>query len=129
MDNEEIVILDAPSGTSCPVIETVKGSDYCLLVTESTPFGLNEPKLTVEMLRLLDISMGVLINRADVGTKDVENYCEEVDIPILLQIPLDQRIAQIYSEGMLLVSELPEHRKQLFDLFQQIQNSSGSGAR
>jgi len=114
------VILDAPPGTSCPVIETVKGTDFCLLVTEPTPFGLNDLTLTVGMLRQLSIPMGIVINRADVGNEQVHEYCGQEDIPILLEIPMDSRIAHLYSEGIPLVEELPEYRDTFVDLFARI---------
>jgi MinD superfamily P-loop ATPase len=112
-----MVIVDAPPGTSCPVIETVKGSDFCLLVTEPTPFGVNDLKLTVEMLKQLHIPMGVLVNRADVGNNDVHEYCRREEIPILLEIPIDLRIARLYSEGIPLVKGLPEYRDTFIGLF------------
>jgi MinD superfamily P-loop ATPase len=111
------VILDAPPGTSCPVIETVKGSDFCLLVTEPTPFGLNDLQLTVDMLKQLHITMGIVINRADVGNKGVHEYCRREKIPILLEIPMDLRIARLYSDGIPLVGELPEYRDKFLGLF------------
>jgi MinD superfamily P-loop ATPase len=115
--NERTVILDAPPGTSCPVIETVKGSDFCLLVTEPTPFGLNDLMLTVELLKQLAIPMGVVINRADVGNKAVHEYCRRQAIPILLEIPMDRTIAHLYSEGISMVEKLPEYREKFIGLF------------
>jgi MinD superfamily P-loop ATPase len=115
--NEKIVILDAPPGTSCPVIETVKGSDFCLLVTEPTPFGLNDLTLTVELLKQLAIPIGVVINRADVGNKDVHEYCRREKIPILLEIPMDRTIAHLYSEGISMVEKLPEYREKFVGLY------------
>jgi len=117
INNERTVILDAPPGTSCPVIETAKGSDACLLVTEPTPFGLNDLRLTVEMLKQLHIPMGIVINRADVGNKDVHEYCRREGIPILLEIPMDRKIAHLYSEGIPLVEGLPEYRDKFIGLF------------
>jgi MinD superfamily P-loop ATPase len=116
-NHTRMVIVDAPPGTSCPVIETVKGSDFCLLVTEPTPFGVNDLKLTVEMLKQLHIPMGVLVNRADVGNNDVHEYCRREEIPILLEIPIDLRIARLYSEGIPLVKGLPEYRDTFIGLF------------
>ncbi len=120
IERDGTVILDAPPGTSCPVIETVKGSAFCLLVTEPTPFGLNDLILTVEMLKQLSIPMGVVINRADVGNEEVQEYCRQEEIPILLEIPMDRRIAQLYSEGIPLVGEIPEYRDRFIDLFVRI---------
>jgi MinD superfamily P-loop ATPase len=128
INNERTVILDAPPGTSCPVIETVKGSDFCLLVTEPTPFGLNDLMLTVELLKQLAISIGVVINRADVGNKDVHEYCRREAIPVLLEIPMDRTIAHLYSEGISMVEKLPEYREKFIGLFALIREiNTGNG--
>lgn len=81
-----LVIIDAPPGTSCPMINAVKDSDYCILVTEPTPFGLNDLTLAVEVLRKLNISFGVVINRFDLGNQELENYCNRENIRILARI-------------------------------------------
>jgi MinD superfamily P-loop ATPase len=126
---EKIVILDAPPGTSCPVIETVKGTDFCLLVTEPTPFGLNDLMLAVQLLKQLAIPIGVVINRADVGNKDVHEYCRREEIPILLEIPMDRTIAHLYSEGILMVEKLPEYRDKFSGLFAWIKEiAAGKGS-
>jgi len=101
-------IIDSPPGTSCPVIESVRGSDFVFLVTEPTPFGLNDLKLAVEMVRKLGLLFAVGINRCDLGDRKVYDYCEKEEIPILLEIPNDRRIAEVYSRGELVVIELPE---------------------
>jgi MinD superfamily P-loop ATPase len=95
-----ITIIDVPPGTSCPVIESINGSDFCLLVTEPTPFGLHDLKLAVELLRELKIKHGVLINRAGIGDDGVKHYCEKKGVPLLAQIPFDREIAVLYSEGI-----------------------------
>jgi MinD superfamily P-loop ATPase len=119
------VILDAPPGTSCPVIETVRGSDFCLLVTEPTPFGLNDLELAVGMVEKLHVPMGVAINRADVGDRGVWDFCREKRIPILMEIPLDQRIAELYSRGIPLVEENREYRAAFQELFGKIRAMVG----
>ncbi|PKN35826.1 MAG: (4Fe-4S)-binding protein [Deltaproteobacteria bacterium HGW-Deltaproteobacteria-19] len=106
-------ILDAPPGTSCPVIATLRDVDFVVLVTEPTPFGLHDLKLAVETVRELGIPFGVVINRVGVGDDRVHAYCREEGIPILLEIPDDRRIAEAYSRGELIVEALPEYR----DLF------------
>lgn len=106
---EGLAIIDSPPGTSCPVIQSVKGADYVLLVTEPTPFGLNDLILAVEMLRVLKLPFGVVINRADAGDDGVLNYCAEESIEVLLQIPEDRRIAEAYSRGQLATQVLPEY--------------------
>ena len=103
-------ILDAPPGTSCPVVATLRGVDLVLLVTEPTPFGLYDLRLAVGMVRALGISFGVVINRVGIGDERVHSFCRDENIPVLLEIPDDRRIAEVYSEGRLIVEELPEYR-------------------
>ncbi|HUT63361.1 MAG TPA: ATP-binding protein [Anaerolineae bacterium] len=109
-----VTIIDCPPGTSCPVIEAVRGSDYTLLVTEPTPFGLNDFMLTVKVIEKLGIPFGVCINRADIGTVDTFKYCEKRFIPVHASLPDDRRIAEVYSRGDIVAEKLPEYRK-LFD--------------
>ena len=113
-------IIDASPGTSCPVVGAVKDSDFCLLVTEPTPFGLNDLKLAVGMLKKLSIPYGVIINTADLGDAEVENYCRAENIPILMTIPWDRRIAEAYSRGIPLVEVLPEYKEKFSNLYAQI---------
>ncbi len=110
-------IIDTPPGTSCPVVESVTGSDFCILVTEPTPFGLNDLALAVAMVRELNIPFGVVINRGGVGDKKVEEYCRTENIPILLTIPLDIGIAHLYSRGIALVEGMPRWRESFLGLF------------
>jgi MinD superfamily P-loop ATPase len=119
-NTDGIVIIDVPPGTSCPVVEAVKDSDFCLLVTEPTPFGLNDLALAVETVRELDIPSGVVLNRAGVGNGKVEEYCRKEKIPILLTIPLDTRIAGLYSKGITLIEGMPEWRESFLELFDRI---------
>lgn len=104
-------IIDAPPGTSCPVIESVKGSDVCILVTEPTPFGLNDLTLAVGMVRALGLRHGVVINRADVGDRKVMEYCRQEGIPVLMEVPDDRRIAEGYSQGQLILDVAPEYEE------------------
>ena len=120
IDHGSVVIIDVPPGTSCPVIEAVKGSDFCLLVTEPTPFGLNDLSLAVEVVRKLNMPCGVIINRAGVGSDEVDRYCHREGIPILLKIPLDRNIAMFYSRGISLVAGMPRWRQELIRLLQDI---------
>jgi len=115
-----IVIIDVPPGTSCPVIEAVKGSNFSLLVTEPTPFGLNDLKLAVETLRKLKIPFGVVINRAGVGDSMVDDYCQKENIPILMTIPMDKNIAVAYSEGKSIIQTQPSYRKKFLELFEKV---------
>ena len=124
IDPKKTVIIDASPGTSCPVVETVKGSDFCLLVTEPTPFGLNDLALAVEVVRKLDISQGVIINRAGGGDDKVEEYCRREGIPIMLRIPLDTQIARLYSRGISLVEGMPQWRQSFLELARDIEQKA-----
>lgn len=121
LDRRRTVIIDVPPGTSCPVIEAMKGSDFTLLVTEPTPFGLHDLILAVEMIRTLDIPFGVLINRSDVGDKKVTEYCQRESIPLLMEIKTDRMIAEAYSKGIPLIQIAPEYRDLFQSLFAQIE--------
>jgi MinD superfamily P-loop ATPase len=103
-----VVLLDAPPGTACPVVATVRNADYVLLVTEPTPFGLNDLQLAVQMVRQLGVPCGVLTNRADTGDGRVRAYCQAERIALLAELPDERRAAEAYSRGLLLVQALPE---------------------
>ncbi len=118
MTQETPVIIDAPPGTSCPVVAAVRGADFVLLVTEPTPFGLHDLKLAVDMIRELKLPFGVLVNRLGAGDGRVHDYCRREGIPIMAEIPDDRRIAEEYSKGRLMVEALPEYRG-LFDVLWQ----------
>jgi MinD superfamily P-loop ATPase len=118
-----IVILDAPPGTACPVVETIHGSDFCLLVTEPTPFGLHDLSIAVEVVRQLEVPFGVVINFSGVGDQGVYNFCEEQGVPILMEIPFDRRIAELYSRGIPFVEAMPEWKKKFKDLADRVWNS------
>ncbi|MDY6862597.1 MAG: ATP-binding protein [Thermodesulfobacteriota bacterium] len=122
MDSGRTVIIDSSPGTSCPVVEAVKGSDFCLLVTEPTPFGLNDLKLAVEMVIKLNIPLGVVVNCSDIGDRKVWQYCENVNVPILMEIPMDRKIAEAYSKGVPLIEEVPEYISKFHDLYYKIEN-------
>ena len=109
-------ILDAPPGTSCPVIAAIRDTDLVLLVTEPTPFGLNDLSLAVDMVRELKIPFGVIVNRMGNGDARVHIFCQKESIPVLLEIPDDRKIAESYSRGILMVDALPEYR----NLFQRL---------
>lgn len=124
IDASRVAIIDVSPGTSCPVVEAIRGSDFCILVTEPTPFGLNDLVLAVEVTKKLTIPCGVVINRAGVGDGKVEDYCAKNNIPLLLSIPLDMRIARLYSRGELLVEGMPEWRQPFRDLFENIKEKA-----
>lgn len=121
----KMVILDASPGTSCPVVESLRGSDYCLLVTEPTPFGLHDLKLAVEVARELELPMGVVINRADIGDAGVDRYCQEEGLPILMRIPFDRRIAEAYSGGTPLVEAFPDYKLRFREICQEMERQVG----
>jgi len=118
--DSRLVIRDIPPGTSCPVVEAVRGSDFCLLVTEPTPFGLSDLALAVETVRELGIPCGVVLNRAGLGDSQTEAYCRKQKIPILLTIPLDTEIARLYARGTTLAAGMPRWRDRFRELFTRI---------
>lgn len=118
----KMVIVDCPPGTSCALVESVRGTDFCLLVTEPTPFGLYDLKIAVKVLRKMKIPHGVLVNKCGTGDERVYSYLKEENIPLLMEIPLDRRIAEIYSRGMLFAEEMPEWKAQFKDLARKIEN-------
>ena len=117
MGDRGIVILDAPPGTSCPVIEAIRDCDFVLLVTEPTPFGLNDLELAVGMVRQLGIPFAVAVNRCDIGDDSVVKYCRNEGISVLLEIPNDRQIAEAYSRGEMMVQAMPKYRSLFLELF------------
>ncbi len=119
-DPEMLTIIDAPPGTSCPVITAIKGADFILMVTEPTPFGLHDLRLGVEAVKLLGIPHGLIINRSNIGNDSVKKYADEEKIPILMEIPFDRKIAESYSRGELLVESMPEWKEKFQTLYHDI---------
>jgi len=115
-----LTIIDAPPGTSCPVIEAMKGADFILLVTEPTPFGLHDLKLAVGAVRVLGIPCGLVINRSDLGDDEVRKYAEKENVPLLMEIPFDRKIAEAYSRGKMIIDEMPEWKQRFVDLYEDI---------
>ena len=120
MNSQNNVIIDSPPGTSCPVIESIKGSDICLLVTEPTPFGLYDLKLAVEMTRKINVPASIIINRCDTGNREVYKYCSSENLEILMEIPVDRKIAECYSEGKLIVDEFPKYKNEFEKLAERL---------
>jgi len=119
--DNRVVILDAQPGTSCPVVETMRGVDFVLMVTEPTPFGLHDLRLAVQVARdELGLLVGVVVNRDGIGDVGVDEYCAAEGIPILMRIPLDRRIAEATSDGGALVEAMPEYRGAFQNLYGQI---------
>jgi len=125
MSQEGTVILDAPPGSACPVVETIDGADFCLLVTEPTPFGLHDLQIAVEVVRILDIPLGVVVNFAGIGDRGVYEFCEEQGIPVMMEIPFDRRIAELYSNGIPFVEAMPEWRERFNELAGLIEEEMG----
>ena len=122
--NHHITLIDAPPGTSCPVIESIKDSDYTILVTEPTPFGLHDLILAVEVLQKLKIPHGVVLNKCDIGDHRVEEFCNKNNIPLLLFIPMDKEIAVAYSKGTPIVQINSSYKQKFSQLFQNIIQSN-----
>ncbi|BBB31832.1 cobyrinic acid a,c-diamide synthase [Thermotomaculum hydrothermale] len=115
-----IVIFDSPPGTSCPVVETIEDCDFVVLVTEPSPFGLNDLKLAVETVKSMGIRFGVVENRAMEGVNIIKDYLRENNIPLLSEIPLDREIAEVYSHGKLVVREIPSYRDRFLKIYDEI---------
>ncbi|HRW94953.1 MAG TPA: ATP-binding protein [Bacteroidales bacterium] len=122
-ENAELILMDSPPGISCPFIAAVVPADYVVLVTEPTPFGLNDLKLSVETLQQLEKPFGVIVNRAGLGDDRVYDWLEEKHIPLLMKIPFDKNIARIYSQSRLLVREDPSYEARFLDLLKTIEGS------
>ena len=123
---ESVTIIDAPPGTSCPVIASMNGADFVLLVTEPTPFGLHDLKLAVGAVRVLGIPCGLVINRSGIGNDDVKRYAEDEGVPLLLEIPFDRQIAEAYSRGEMIVELIPEWKDKFRNLYNKIREISSS---
>jgi MinD superfamily P-loop ATPase len=123
------VIIDASPGTTCPVVESMRGSDYVLLVTEPTPFGLHDLRLAVQVTEELKIPAGVIINRDGVGDSGVEAFCRQVGLPVLMRIPLDERLARGIARGQTLVDVYPAYVPHLQDLYHRIVELVGGFSR
>jgi len=116
MKSNKNVVIDAPPGTACSLVASVHKTDYCILVTEPTPFGLHDLKITVQVLKDLKVPMGVVINRAGLGDRKVYEYCKKENIPVLLEIPFSKKIAELYSRGVPFVAEMPEWKEKFLEV-------------
>ncbi|MFH1373365.1 MAG: ATP-binding protein [bacterium] len=116
----DVIIVDAPPGTSCPVIEAIRGTDFVILVTEPTPFGLNDLKLAVGMVREIDLMFGVVINRSDIGDNRTDEYCHREEIDILMKILFDRQVAEAYSRGEMMFGVDSEYEISLRKLYENI---------
>jgi len=118
-----LTIIDAPPGTSCPVVAALWGSDAVLLVTEPTPFGLHDLELAVGAVRELQLPLGLVINRADLGDRRVHDYATRENLPILLEIPFDRQIAGAYARGHLLVEAIPGWGAMMVELLEKVKKT------
>ena len=119
-------ILDSPPGTACPVVETIGDADFCLMVTEPTPFGLFDLTMAVEMVRELDVPFAVVVNRDRDDFPDLDAYLEREGIPVLMRIPDSVDIARLYSRGVHFVEGMPEWEERFRDLLVRV--IAGGGA-
>jgi len=120
INKEGLVVLDSPPGTACPVVESVDGSDYCIMVTEPTPFGLHDLEVAAEVVMQLGIPLGVVVNFAGIGDRGVYDFCEKKNIPVIMEIPYDRRIAELYSNGISFTAEMPEWKPRFQELLKTI---------
>ena len=120
--SEKLTIIDAPPGTSCPVIAAMKDTDFVLLVTEPTPFGLYDLKLAMGAVQILNIPSGLVINRSDIGDHKVQAYAKAIGLPVLMEIPFDRRIAEAYSRGEMIIEAMPEFKEKFHKLYNDISN-------
>jgi len=127
-DPRAAVILDASPGTSCPVVETIRGSDFCLLVTEPTPFGLSDLTIAIEVAREINVPCGVVINRDGAGNDGVEHHCAQEGIPVLMRIPFDRRIAEAYCRGETLAAAMPSWQHGFRELFDRVRGLAAVGS-
>lgn len=123
IEDDMTVLIDAPPGTACSLVASVYKTDYCILVTEPTPFGLHDLKITIQVLKELKVPMGVVINCAGIGDMKIYEYCKEQEIPILLEIPFSRKIAELYSQGIPFVVKMPEWKKRFQNLFKAIKEN------
>jgi len=124
----DFLVVDSPPGTSCPVIESVRGADYVLLVTEPTPFGLNDLRLAVEMVRALKLPFAVVINRADMGDDQTRQYCRQEGIDVIAEIPDDRQVAEAYSRGEMMCEAIPKYRNLYGDLLTELEKKIAAHA-
>ena len=125
-DAARTTIIDAPPGTSCPVIASMKNADFVLLVTEPTPFGLHDLKLATGAVKKLGLPHGLVINRSDIGNDEVEQYARVEGMEILMKIPFDRQIAEAYSRGQMFVEVIPGWKEKFQRLYQRMEQLSGT---
>ena len=127
LPQDGLSLIDSPPGTTCPTVESVRDSDYVVMVTEPTAFGLHDLKLAVDVMKELGLKFGVVINRDGMGDERTEEYCRDNDIRLLSKIPNSRSIAEAYSKGEMLVDTVPEYRQWMLDLWAAIKDHAGIG--
>jgi MinD superfamily P-loop ATPase len=125
-DGAPVVVCDAPPGIGCTVIETLKGADACLLVTESTPFGAHDLMLAAEVTRQLGLWTGVVINRSDGQDRAIREVCRELGLPVLMTIPFDRCIAAVQNRGGLIGREHDGWHSRFAALFEAVRSRGGA---
>ncbi len=118
-------ILDSPPGASCNVVETIDGSDYCLLVTEPTPFGLHDIKIAVKLAEKVGIPFGIVLNKASSDNTSIHDFCQEEEIDLLMEIPYSQEIAKDYSRGILPIESGIIAKAEFLRLYEKIKEGAG----
>ncbi len=121
-----LTIIDAAPGTACPVVEAMEDADVVLLVTEPTPFGLNDLRLALNMALKLAIPAGVVVNRSDGRDEIIQAYADGAGVPVVGRIPFERRYAEVYSRGGLLVDEFPEVTEALLDIYRKAAALAGA---
>jgi len=114
------VVLDSPPGTSCPVVETMRGAEYLLLVTEPTPFGLHDLRLAAQVALELKLPTGVIVNRDNGSYPELEAFCQSNNLPILLRIPFERSIAEGIAQSKTLIEIQPEYREHFLSVLSRI---------
>jgi MinD superfamily P-loop ATPase len=122
-----INIVDCSPGSSCPAIEGIKNSDYVVMVTEPTPFGLHDLKIAADMVRILDIPFGVVINKSGLGNNEVYKFCDKENIPIIMEIPFKKEFAKECSKGNILANIFPEMKNNFLNTYKKISNQLFGG--
>ena len=128
-DEDDVVILDAPPGTSCPVVETLRNTDFALIVAENSPFGLHDLKMVLEMVDEMNIKRGLILNKHTDTYEGVEKYAVDNGIPILMRIPFDMEIASLYSRGILFASRYPQWKAEFERMFSTLGEMTGWSSR
>lgn len=107
---DKTAIIDAPPGTYCQAVAAIKSTDFCILVTEPTPFGLHDLEIAYEVTKALKVLSGVIINKAE-NDQIIEDFCRKNNIPVLMKIPFQRKIAELYSKGIPLIIGKPEFKE------------------